>query len=69
MSLRSREAQCTPKLLGVLLEGAFMISDFPVREQLASSLPPLLTVEWALWCRHCSEKGSMEDAGPLLTVS
>lgn len=27
---------------------ASVINDFPVREQLASSLPPLLTVEWAL---------------------
>lgn len=61
-----------------------MISDFPVREQLASSLPPLLTVERALeqtsvccaegvtappWCRYAQRKAQWNEAGPLLIAS
>lgn len=41
-----------------------MISDFPVREQLASSLPPLLTVEWAPWCRHAQRKAQWRRQAP-----
>lgn len=61
-----------------------MISDFPVREQLASSLPPLSTVERALeqtsvccaegvratlWCRYAQREAQWSEAGPLLTAS